>query len=91
MWNGYEVELKSFERPRYDRVADEIQSSVERALTNHGVTKDTFIVYSHEHPPVKSFLRNIAKYNQCRPDATIKRLYWWDGTRLQPLIDEATK
>lgn len=85
--DGSEVELKSFDRPKYEKVADEIQDSVRKAR-EHGVTKDTFIVYSRRHPPVRSFLRNIAKYNQRRSSDPIRRLFWWDGEKLHTVIDD---
>lgn len=75
------LELKSFRKPKRGPVFDEISNAVTSAR-RHDVVKDAFVIYSRQYAPTKAFLAQLRDYNQNRPDAAIKRLFWWDGSDL---------
>lgn len=82
--NSIPVELKST-KARAATIRGRILDAASRALLNHGVVKENFVIDLGDQPITDALLEDLAAYNVGRRKYQIKRLWLMSGGRLQEI------
>jgi hypothetical protein len=84
-WNGVDYELKST-LAKYSTIRGRILSASSKAMRNHGVVKENFIIDLGAQPIPPELLNELANYNVGRRHYRIVRLWVMSGGVLSEVV-----